>query len=112
MVATLGRCRVPRRQRPSLFFAHDKQPERNLRRHTAVKRALLALVAIALVSGCSDTAASTSPEPVAEVAVPWWDEGVLHADGAEIETSARELAFGGGTTLVGRSSIDGSRWWL
>lgn len=45
--------------------------------------------------------------------VPWWKAGVLHVDGAQIPTPLKVLVFRGGTTVIGRSSVDsGASWFL
>lgn len=74
---------------------------------------LVCLAATALLSACQHQVEHLEPAPAGKpIAVPWWDRGVLHVDGAEIATREPDLVFSGGTTLVGHDSADGSRWWL
>lgn len=75
---------------------------------------VLALVAVGCAqdrptpSVSQDRADLTRP-----TSMPWWDDGLLHVDGALIRTRERELVHVPGTTLVGHASFDrGSAWWL
>jgi hypothetical protein len=71
---------------------------------------------------------ATSPEPTptttrrtvwiedlpvgAPTRVPWWQHGRLHFGQQTIATPLRTLVYRGGTTIVGRSGIDGAAWYL
>ncbi|MFY9915938.1 MAG: hypothetical protein WAK18_14805 [Nocardioidaceae bacterium] len=61
----------------------------------------------------STTATSLDDLPLGDATVvPWWQDGKLHVDGTVIATPLRQIAFRGGTTVVGRSGSEDASWFL